>query len=445
MATATVQTAPKGHLLTGNLPELRRNPLRFLTTCAREYGDFVPLRLGPRKGFLINHPDLIEKVLVSRHRDFIKSAALQRSRFLLGNGLLTSEGQYWRRQRQLVQPAFHRDRIDGYGRIMVEHAGRTLERWRDGEVVDIHEEMMRLTLSIVAMTLFHADVSDEANEVGEALRMALEAFNVRANAVFLLPEWLPTPTNMMLHRAVGRLDRIIYDIINNRRASGEDPGDLLSMLLSAQADDGSRMTDKQLRDEAMTLFLAGHETTALALSWAFYLLSQHPEVEDRLVAELRDVLGGRLPQVADIPRLRFTEMVVMESMRLYPPAWAIGREAVRDVDLDGRAVPAGTIVLMSQWVMHRDPRYFDDPSRFVPERWSGDFAKELPKFAYFPFGGGPRHCIGNSFAMMEAVLLTAAIVQAFHFELVPGQAITLQPSITLRPSDGIRTVLDRRQ
>lgn len=441
----------------GSMREIRRDPLGFFTMCAREYGDFVPVRFGPAMGFFVNHPDLIESVLVTHNRDFIKSLALQRSRFLLGNGLLTSEGDLWRRQRQLMQPAFHRDRVAGYGRIMVEHTRRMLDGWdavatpADGDrempeqrMLDIHEEMMHLTLSIVAKALFNADVSDEADEVGEALAVALHAFDVRSNAIFLFPDWVPTPTNLTSRRAVGQLDRIVYGIIEERRASGEDPGDLLSMLLQAQSESGVTMTDKQVRDEAMTLFLAGHETTALALSWTLYLLSQHPHEEERLVAELRDVLGGRAPGVEDMRRLRYTEMVVTESMRLYPPAWAIGRQAVRDVEIGGRAVQKGDIILMSQWVMHRDGRYFENPERFDPERWSGDFARQIPKFAYFPFGGGPRHCIGSSFAMMEAVLLTAAIVQRYHLELVPGQWIFPQPSITLRPVEGIGMVLRER-
>jgi cytochrome P450 len=445
MATARVPAGPRGGVFVGNMRELTENPLAFFTTCAREYGDFVPLRLGTRAGVFMNHPDLIESVLVGRHRDFRKSLALQRSRFLLGNGLLTSEGDFWRHQRRLIQPAFHRERIEGYGRIMVEYAQRTTESWTDGETRDIHEEMMHLTLGIVAKTLFNADVSDEADEVGDALAMALDTFNDRVNAIFLVPMWVPTPANLASRRAVRQLDRVVYGIIEGRRAGGEDPGDLLSMLLRAQAEGGESMTDKQLRDEAMTLFLAGHETTALALSWTFYLLSQYPEAETRLVSELQEVLRGRAPEVGDIRRLEYTEMVVMEAMRLYPPAWAIGREAIRDVEIGGYHLPKGTIVLMSQWVMHRDPRYFDDPTRFRPERWAGDFGKRLPKFAYFPFGGGPRHCIGSSFAMMEAVLLTASIAQRYRMELVPGQRITPQPSITLRPVEGIEMALRRRE
>jgi cytochrome P450 len=445
MASATLPTGPRGGILIGNMRDLSENPLAFFTTCARQYGDFVPLRLSTRRGVFINHPELIESILVAHHRDFRKSLALQRSRFLLGNGLLTSEGEFWRRQRQLMQPAFHRDRIEGYGRIMVEHARRTTDSWMDGETRDIHEEMMHLTLAIVSKTLFNADVSDEADEVGDALATALDTFNDRVNAIFLLPMWVPTPVNLASRRAVRQLDRIIYGIIEGRRAGGEDPGDLLSMLLRAQAEDGERMTDRQLRDEAMTLFLAGHETTALALSWTFYLLSQHPEAEERLVAELRAVLGGREPEVGDLRRLEYTEMVAMESIRLYPPAWALGREAIRDVEIGGHHLPKGTIALMSQWVMHRDPRYFEDPGRFRPERWADGFARRIPRFAYFPFGGGPRHCIGSSFAMMEAVLLTASVAQRYHMELVPGQRIVPEPSITLRPAEGIEMVLRRRE
>ncbi len=445
MAASALPPGPKGHLVSGNLPEFRRDPLGFLTQCARQYGDIVRLRFYLIPAVLLNHPDTIERVLVTRSRDFAKGRGLEISRRIFGNGLLTSEGDFWLRQRRLSQPAFHRERIAAYGKVMVSYAERLLASWRDGECRDVHDDMMRLTLEIVAKTLFDADVAGEAREVGEALEVFMEQFvSLRSLSRRLIPESVPTPWNLRYRKAIERLDGIVHGIIRRRRASGRDAGDLLSMLLNAQDEDGSRMTDQQLRDEAVTLFLAGHETTALALSWAWVLLSGHPEVEAKLVAELKEALNGRSPEVTDLPRLRFTEQVVMETMRLYPPAWGIGRKALRDFEAGRYRVPAGTQIAMSQWVMHRDPRFYDDPERFNPGRWTEDFQKRLPNFAYFPFGGGPRVCIGASFAKMEAVLLLATIAQRFRLTLVPGHPVTPFPAITLRPKDGIKVTLTRR-
>ncbi|HWP28608.1 MAG TPA: cytochrome P450, partial [Chloroflexota bacterium] len=346
----------------------------------------------------------------------------------------------------LIQPAFHRQQLAAYSEIMVACTEQLLATWRDGEVRDIHQEMMRLTLQIVARALFGADVADEAAVVDEALRVALERFGTRLSSLaFLLPDTLPTPDNWGFLRAARRLDAIVYRIIAARRASGADRGDLLSILLRARDEaDGGGMTDRQLHDEVMTLLLAGHETTAIALSWTWYLLSQHPAVEARLLAELQAVLGGRAPTAEDLPRLPYTEWVLWEALRLYPPAWALAREAVQDCEIGGYPVPAGTIVVMSQWLLHRDPRYFDAPERFLPERWADGLAKRLPRYAYFPFGGGPRLCIGAGFASLEAALVLATVLPRFRLTLVPGHPIALWPSVTLRPRYGIRMVLHRR-
>jgi cytochrome P450 len=437
---------PRSGKLLGHLSEFRRDTLGFFTRLAREYGDCVSFRVGIRRVFLLNHPDLIESVLVTQSHNFIKHYVLRLLRPTMGNGILLSEGDFWLRQRRLVQPAFHRSRIIAYGAIMVAYTERMLAGWHSGETRDLHADMMRLTLEIVAKTLFDADVAGQAREVGEALEEGMQTFVRRWKSIYPLPEWIPTPNNLRIKRVARRLDTILYRIIQERRAGGEDRGDLLSMLLHAQdEDDGGRMTDKQLRDEAMTLFLAGHETTANALSWALYLLASHPEVETRLAAELRDVLGGRSPTVADLPRLRYTEMVVTEAMRLYPPVYAFGREAVRACTLGGYHVPAGMTIVMSQWVMHRDGRYFEDPEKFLPERWADGLAKRLPKFAYFPFGGGPRLCIGNGFAMMEAVLILATVAQQFRITLVPDHPVVPRTTVTLRPAHGIKGVLSTRE
>jgi cytochrome P450 len=395
--------------------------------------------------YLINHPDLIERVLVTNNRNFIKDKGMRiRSlRRLFGNGLLTSEGEFWIRQRRLAQPAFHRERIAGYGEVMVESTERMINNWRPGETRDIHQDMMHLTLEIVVKTLFGGDSSVESNDVGQALDVIANHF--ASQSVYVMPlSFLPTPGQLRLERAIKQLEKIIHQIIRMRRDRLQERNDLLTLLLQARDEDGSRMTDQQLRDEVMTLFLAGHETTALALSWSWYLLAQHPEVERKLVDELKATLNGSSPTVADLRRLRYTEMVVKESMRLYPPAWVLGREAIRGFELGGYSIPSGAQLMISPWLMHRDPRYFDQPEEFRPERWASEQIKQLPKYAYFPFGGGPRLCIGNSFAMMEATVILATIAQRFHLDLATSQRVTALPSITLRPKRGVTVIVTPR-
>jgi cytochrome P450 len=362
----------------------------------------------------------------------------------LGNGLLTSEGDFWVRQRRLAQPAFHREQIAAYGQIIVAYTERMLTTWQDGETRDIYRDMRRLTLEITARTLFDADVTGRAGDVVAALDVVRERFVARVNTALLVPEAIPTPANLRLRKAVHQLEEIVYGIIQERRTSDRDHGDLLSLLFHAQDEDGGQMTAQQLRDEVMTLFVAGHETTAITLAWTWYLLSQHPTVEARLVSELQEVLVGRAPSTAHLPHLGYTDKVLKESLRLYPPVWCIPRVALDDCDIGGYHVPAGTSLAMSPWVMHRDPRYFDYPEEFNPDRWEGDFAKRLPVFAYFPFGGGPRRCIGYSFATLEMALVLATIAQKFQLVLAPGHPVTLWPSFTLQPRDGIRVVVNKR-
>ncbi len=431
-----------------DLLAFRRDPLKFLTRIAREHGDIVHFRMGPQHVLMLNHPDLIKDALVTRADHFHKGRALQRAKRLLGEGLLTSEGEHHRRQRRLAQPAFHRKRVESYGAVMVDYAALTASRWHDGETLDITHEMMRLTLSIVGKTLFDTEVESEADEVGGALTQILELFQM-----LLLPyseylEKLPLPANRRFLRARAKLDAVIYRIINERRASGTDRGDLLSMLLLAQDEEGDMggMTDEQLRDEALTIFLAGHETTANALSWTWYLLSQNPEAEARLHAELDAVLqDGRMPTVEDLPQLRYTEMVLAESMRLYPPAWVVGRLAIKDYAVGDYVAEPGTLILISQYVMHRDSRFFPEPLRFDPERFAPEAKEARPAYAYFPFGGGARRCIGEGFAWMEGTLLIAAIARRWRMRLVPGHAVVAHPRITLRPKHGILMTLEERQ
>ncbi len=415
----------------------------FLSRCARQYGDIVQLRFLGQTFYLLSHPDLIERVLVENSRSFTKTRILRRNGRLLGEGLLTSQGEFWRRQRRLAQPAFHRKRIAAYGEVMAAFAQRSLEGWRDGQTIDVHEEMMRLTLEIVAKCLFGADVGAKAKDVGSAMKVALKDFSSQRRLI-RIPKSIPTPHNLRFERAARRLDKIVHTIIEERRGSEEDRGDLLSMLMLAEDESGERMTDKQLRDEVMTLFLAGHETTANALAWTFWLLSLNVAAEARLGEELERVLGGRSPTLADLPRLPYVERVIKESMRLYPPVWVMGREALGEYELSGYPMPAGSTALMSQWVVHRDPRYHHDPQRFDPDRWAAGYEKALPRFAYFPFGGGPRQCIGAGFAMTEARLVLAAVAQRFRMELAPGQRVEPFASITLRPKEGIRMTLAER-
>ena len=447
MVATLVPQGPKGNFILGVMPEFNRDTLGFLSRIARDYGDIVSTRFFYVPAYFLYHPDHIEYVLATNSKNFIKPLSLRSPFFhrLLGNGLLTSEGDFWRRQRRLAQPAFHRERISAYAQVMVKDTLKLLSNWRDNEIRDTHRDMMRLTMEIVTHTLFNVDVASDAEKVSSALSILVEPFSSQATLKWILDNRLPTPGNRRFNRTAAQLDEVIYRIIAERRASNkEDQGDLLSILLQAHDEDGSQMTDQQLRDEVITLFLAGQETTALALSWAWYLLAQHPEAEQKLWQELDEVLQGRLPQASDMPNLKFTEMIAKESLRLYPPAYVVGREAIEDCEIGGYHVPAKMQVFMPTWVVQRDARFFDAPDEFRPERWTPDFTASLPKYAYFPFGGGPRVCIGNSFAMMEIVLLIAAIAQKFQLKLVTNK-VELLPAMSLRPRNGIRMMVKSRE
>ncbi|HEX2122431.1 MAG TPA: cytochrome P450 [Thermoanaerobaculia bacterium] len=433
-----VPPGPKSWLPGKFLRAMQYDPLTFLTRVTGEYGDAVHFTIGRQKMFFFSHPDLVRDVLVTRNASFIKGLVLQRTKIVLGEGLLTSEGELHKRQRRLAQPAFHRERIHRYGEVMVEHARRARERWRDGEELDLHQEMMRLTLSVVAKTLFDADVDDEADEIGGALTELMLMFPLLLHPLSEFLRRLPLPQVRRFERALARLDRTIYAIIEERRRAGVDRGDLLSMLLLAQdlEGDGGGMSDLQLRDETMTLFLAGHETTANALAWTFYLLARNPDAERELHRELDSVLGGRLPAPADHPRLPYTEMVLAESMRLRPPAWGVGRYATEETKIGAWDVPKNGLVVVAQWVTHRDARFWPDPERFDPLRFTPEAKQARPKLAYFPFGGGARVCIGESFAWMEGVLILATLAQQWRFESHGGD-VAPQALITLRPRGGM--------
>ncbi len=427
---------------------LRRDILGTLTELAREYGNVARIKVGPQHVIVVSHPDLIRAVVITEARRFVKGRGLERTRRLLGSGLLTSEGDFHLRQRRLAQPAFHRERIATYAAVMQERASCAVEGWRDGETIDVSRAMMRLTLEIAGTTLFGADLASETEEIGAALTEAFSLFRYSTLPYAeLLDSFDALPLNRRFAAARGRLDRTIYRIIAERRATGGDHGDLLSMLLNARdtEGDGSAMTDLQLRDEALTILLAGHETTANALAWTFYLLAQHPRVESRLHAEIESCLHGGPVTADDTARLVYARAVLAESMRLYPPAWTLGRKPIEDVALGGYRLPRGSLVLMSQWVVHRDERWWPAPLRFDPDRWLSEPQPPRPKFAYFPFGGGTRVCIGEGFAWMEGLVVLATIAQRWRLRLVPGQVITPLPIITLRPKPGIQMVLDVRR
>jgi cytochrome P450 len=452
MSTSTAPPGPKLGPLNQLMYRPGRNPLEFFTNLGRTYGDLAAYRMGGEQVFFVNTPQYVRDVLVTNNRNFIKGRGLQRTKRLLGEGLLTSEDPIHLRQRRLMQPAFHRERIAAYGDTMVAYAGRMRQEWRDGAVLDIAQEMMRLTLSIAGKTLLDVDVEQQAADVGTALTAVMESFWTTLLPFADLLEYLPVPQLRRAKAARAKLDAIIYGMIAERRAAARDGstrrGDLLSMLLNARDEEdpsaGGGMTDQQVRDEAMTIFLAGHETTANALTWTWYLLSETPAVEARLLDEVDRVLAGRLPAVPDIPSLPYVEKVVTESMRLYPPAWIIGRRALHDYRIGEWVAPARSIFVMSPYVLQRDARYFPEPERFNPDRWTADFRAALPPFAYFPFGGGPRRCIGESFAWMELVLVVATIAQQWHLRLVPGHPVEPQPLVTLRTKHGMRMTTTRR-
>jgi len=423
--------------LLGSLPTFRRGILDFLTQTAQEVGDVAGYRLGHRQVVLVSHPELIEQVLVHDNRLYHKHYALRFLRPLLGNGLLNSEDQFWLQQRRLMQPEFARARLESYGAAMVARTVTTVQGWQAGETRDLHAEMMRLTLAIVAKALLDVEVAaDDFGEVERSLETVLDDFRYRFDSALPLPNWVPTPHNLRVNRAIHRLKVIVSRIIAERRQQAEPGRDLLSRLIQARHQGtATGMTDRQLLDEVMTLFLAGHETTAVALTWTWYLLAQHPHIERQLHAELDQVLGGREPTVADLPQLKFAECVIKESMRLYSPVYGIGRMPLADVQIGQYHIRKGTAVVLPQWVVHRDPRWWSDPLAFTPQRWLE--APPKYKYAYFPFGGGPRVCIGNQFAMIEAVLVLTTIAQRYRFRMAPGQPITPWPTVTLRPLEGL--------
>ncbi|TBL77810.1 cytochrome P450 [Paenibacillus thalictri] len=444
----TMQTGPKGLLITGNLLAFKKDPLQFLRNAQAEYGDVVHIRFGPSKHvYLLSDPEMIKEVLMTKQASFVKAKGLQTAKAVVGEGILTSEGQTHLRQRRLIQPSFRKDRIALYGDAMVKQAEQMVSAWQDGEVRMISEDMMALTLAIINETMFGVQVVEGFEKVAHAVEVGMKYVSNKATSIIDIPSGIPTKSNVEFKEASQTLDKIIYDIIEQRR-SHPDPGrhDLLSMLLAARdEEDGTGMTDQQVRDEVMTIFIAGHETTANTLAWTWYLLSQHPEAERKLHQELDSVLQGRYPAVADLEQLPYLQQVVWESMRIFPAVWVINRQAAEDVEIGGHAYKKGDTLMMSQYVMHRNSKYYEDPDRFIPERFAGDLLKRIPQFAYFPFGGGPRICIGNNFAIMEASLMIAYIASRFRLRMAPQHPpVEPEPLVTLRPKYGIQMVVEKR-
>ncbi|MBK8020416.1 MAG: cytochrome P450 [Chloroflexi bacterium] len=445
MAQAVVPPGPRGSFLIGSMREFSRNSLNFMTD-QRQFGDVSSFMFGPFRVYVANSPEPIHEVLVTRADKFHKSATIKRVlNPLLGQGIFTSDGELWKKQRRLVSPAFHTRRVGAYGAVMVDYAGQMVASWRDDQVLEVDHEMAGLTMRIISKILFDAEVGPDADIISASVSDALHVVNDRMNRFFASPRWVPTRENRLYYGAIERLNALIFRFMADRRRSGEDKGDVLSMLLAAQEEDGERMTDEQIRSEAMTLFGAGHETTALALTWTWYLLSQHPDVEARLHEELTRVLGGRAPEVSDLPQLAYTEQIVKEAMRLYPPAWGTSRDSIEEVEIGGYTLPKETVIMIPIFAVHRDPRWWNNPEMFDPDRFAPEAEKQIPKYAYLPFGAGPRVCIGNALAMMEAKLVLATVAQRYTLDLAPGQKVEPERVFTLRPKYGMKMIARQRE
>lgn len=445
MQAATLPLAsapgPRGVPLVGSLFDAWRDPLKLLSDCARDHGDVVRLRFGPYRYVLVSGLAEIQHVLVKNQKNYTKSRSYQGVKLVLGDGLLTSEGEFWRRQRRLVQPAFHVQKLRGLAGTMARLTEEQIARWKSlpqgARTLDMHAEMTRLTFRIVGQTLCSSDVEGDAQAIGDAITAAMRFANEYVENVVRFPTWLPLPKNIRFHRAKTTLDALVYRLIEEHRSNSDRDGDLLSMLMAETDEgDGQGMTPKQLRDEVMTLVLAGFETTTNALTWTLYLLSKHPDIAHKLQQESLEVLGGRAPTFEDLPRLELTERVLQEAMRLYPPAWCLERTAVEDDEVGGYTVPAGTTIAICPYVLHRNPSYWDNPEAFDPDRFLPERGAARSRFAYLPFGDGPRICIGKGFAMMEAKIVLAMFAGAFGLER-GGHAVELDPGITLRPKRGM--------
>lgn len=441
---------PSGYPLVGIIPQLRRNPLQTFVDIAQRYGPVVQLELGPERSFLVAHPEAVQHVLQQNWQNYEKG--YEPVEPLIGNGLVTSEGDFWLRQRRLIQPMFHRERVAGFADTMIAATERLLAQWAGvgNETLDIADQMTRVTQDIIARTMFSTDVGEQTETLMEAFDVGLEYMNQSMFLPIPYLEYLPTPTNIRFRRALRTLDEVMYGLIEERRRllnalPDAAPDDLLTMLLQVQdADTGERMSDKQVRDEVITIFFAGHETTASTLSWAWYVLARRPDIAAELQGEADAVLGDRRATAADVPQLVLTRQIIDEALRLFPPAWMFARRAKEDDEVYGYHIPAGSMLLISPYVTHRDPEFWDQPYRFDPGRFTPEGKQSRHRFAYFPFGGGPRLCIGRDFALVEATLIMAMIARRFELRLAPDAVVEEQPVATLRPRPSVMMTLHKR-
>ena len=438
---------PKTKIPLGHLFSFRRDSIGFLKKIAAEYGDVVRFKIGPIGIVLLNHPDYIKEVLTTHHRNFVKGRPLEMAKELLGEGLLTSEGDFHKRQSRLIQPAFHRNMIESYVPAVTKCITQMMNGWEENMKVDIKEAMTNMSIAIAGKTLFNSDIEQEAQEINQALDTATSLFGriPLPFSEFLLK--LPLPGTLRFYKAKARLDKTIYRMIDERRRCKADNSDLLSLLIHSQDEktEGGGMSDQQVRDEAMTLFLTAFDTTSTALTWTWYLLSQNPEAEAELQEELDRVLNGRLPSAEDLAQLKYTKMVFGESLRLYPPSYVIPRQTLEDFPIDKYIIPRGSIILMSPYLIHHDSRFHPDPEKFNPHAWDNHSHSLNSKYEYFPFSRGPRSCIGEPFAWMQGVLVLASIAQSWRMKLVPDHPVELLPLINLRPKYGMLMTLHRRK
>ncbi|MBP7280719.1 MAG: cytochrome P450 [Leptospiraceae bacterium] len=448
MSKLKVPGPPKSHFIFGNLPDFQKNPPEYILKIVKEYGNISAINLAGFLCVIVNEPEIIKDIMMTNQKQFVKAHAFRILQKLLGQGLLTSEGEFHKRQKRLAQPSFFKTRIHSYAPSMVDYTNKLQQNWKEGETIDIHEEMTSVTLGIVAKTLFNAEVgTEEAREIGDALTKALGIFDEVLASPFadILLKIPFLPVTLRFKSALKKLDKVIYRTIDEHRKSGKDQGDFLSMLMLAKDEEGTgTMTDKQLRDEAITIFLAGHETTANALSWTLYLLAKNPDKKEKLLAEIDSVLGEKSPTAEDVPKLEYALMVFSEALRMYPPVWWTGRENLSEYKIGDYSFKKGTIFVISQYAMHHDTRFYPDPYNFRPERWLPEESESKPKFAFFPFGAGIRICIGNQFAEQEAILVLASLFQKWDFHTEEKKEV-LSTMLTLRPKDGMKMRLMKRK
>lgn len=434
---------PRSMPILGNMLAFRRDPLTFICRMREEYGDLVRLQLGPNLVHLVTHPDLARHVLQGNDGTYVRGGVFyDKLKVLLGEGQLTATGPHWRRQRQLTQPVFNRNRLAPFCKTMAEQAARMFDRWsrasRQNETIDVADEMNALTLSIVSLSVFSVDLGRQASEVGWAATIGIRYTMHRSEALVQLPEFVPTPLRIQFKKALRILDDLIYGIIRERRGMRDLPDDLLSMMMEARDEEsGEGMTDEQLRDQVLTMLMAGHETTANALSWAYYSLSRNPKVEEEMIREVDEVLPDKMPEFEDLRRLPYVKMVIEESMRMYAPAWFFGRSVTRDDSMAGYVIPADSMVIVSPHVVHHHPDFWDRPSEFDPSRFDPSRSEKRHQYAYIPFGGGAHFCVGKNLAMMEAVIVMASVTKRFRLDRVPGYVAQPDPGLSMRIRNGL--------